>query len=149
MRKFTAIALTGLLFTLSSPWAAAIGDVTRDVTRGGINYVSGGVGVDSEEQMLAQQKNFDLKLMFTLVEGNYLADVNVVVADAKGRKVIEDVADGPFFMAKLPDGQYTVTATYEGTSQTRKVNVSAGHLNTVHLRWPKNPETDFVVSGKR
>ena len=142
MRKITAIALMGILYALSSPWAAATGDVTR----GGINYVSGGVGVDSEEQMLAQQKNFDLKLLFTLVEGNYLADVNVVVADAKGNKLIEHVADGPFFMAKLPDGQYTVTATYEGTSQTRRVNVSARHLNTVHLRWPKNPETDFVVS---
>ena len=145
MRKLTAIVFTGLLYAFSTPWAAATGNMTG----GGINYVSGGVGVDSEEQMLAQQKNFNLKLMFTWLEGNYLADVNVAIADAKGNKVIEDVADGPFFMAKLPDGQYTVTATYEGTTQTRKVSVSAGHLNTVHLRWARNPATDFVVSGKR
>lgn len=145
MRKITAIALAGLLCAVSSHWAAATGNITRD----GINYVSGGVGLDAEERLPEQQKNFNLKLMFTLVEGNYLADVNVVVADAKGNKLIKHLADGPFFMAKLPQGQYTVSATYEGNTQTRRVNVSTGHLNTVHLRWPRNPETDYVISDKR
>jgi len=145
MRKIASIALAGLVFAVSSHWAASSGEITR----GGITYVSGGVGVDAEEQLLARQKNFNLKLLFTLVEGNYLADVNVALADAKGNKLLEHLADGPFFMAKLPEGQYTVSATYEGKTQTRRVNVGAGGLHTVHLRWPSNPDTDFVVSKHR
>jgi hypothetical protein len=143
MRKLISAALASLMLVAYGHASAASG------TAQGVQFVSGGVGEDSEAKLKAEQKNFNLKLLLTLNEGNYLADVNVVVTDAKGNKVIEHVAEGPFFLAKLPAGQYTVAATYEGKTQTRRVSVGSG-LQTVHLRWPKNAETDFVVlhSGK-
>lgn len=142
MWKFAPIKLVGLMFVVCSQLAAA----SMLASERGVTYVSGGVGVGEQQELIAQEKNFNLKLVFTLVEGNYLADVNVVLADAKGNKLIEHLADGPFFMAKLPAGQYTVSATYEGKTVTRKVNVSAARLHTEHFRWPRNPEVDFVVS---
>ena len=108
----------------------------------GVAYISGGVGDDSLDRMASMKREYNLKLMFTLNEGNYLADVNVAVADSRGNKVIQDVANGPFFFAKLPPGQYTVTATFEGKSQTRKMNVGKG-MQTAHLKWPSNPTEDF------
>ena len=108
----------------------------------GVAYVSGGVGDDSQDRMAGMGRDYNLKLMFTLNEGNYLADVNVAVADARGNKVIDDVANGPFLFAKLPAGQYTVTATYEGKSQTRKVSVGKG-MQTAHMKWASNNPDDF------
>lgn len=107
----------------------------------GVEYVSGGIGENSQQQLNERAKDFNLKLVFTLNEGNYIADVNVAVKDAKGRTVVEDVAEGPIFLARLPAGQYNVTASYEGKSQTRKLKVGKG-LRTEYLRWPSNPETD-------
>ena len=52
-------------------------------------------------------------------------------------------------LAKLPSGQYTVAATYDGRTLTRRVGVAGKGLSTVHLRWPSNPETDFVVAQDR
>jgi hypothetical protein len=107
----------------------------------GVAYVSGGVGDDSQDRMASVAREYNLKLMFTLNEGNYLSDVNVAVADSRGNKVIDDVSNGPFFFAKLPPGAYTVTATFDGKSQTRKVNVGKG-MQTAHLRWASTAE-DF------
>lgn len=120
----------------------------QEVNRDGVKYVSGGVGADSEARLNARAKEFNLKLLFTLNEGNYVADVGVKVADAKGRTVIEHVADGPLFLARLPQGQYTVTASYEGRALTRKVSVGSG-LRTEQFRWPANPAEDLPVSRWR
>ena len=114
-------------------------------TSDGIVYVSGGVGEDSRDRLNSQAREYNLRLMFTLNEGNFLSDVNVAITDAKGKKVIEDVANGPFFMAKLPAGSYTVTATYQGKTQTRKIQAGKGS-SVAHMRWPSNPQTDNPVA---
>jgi len=37
-----------------------------------------------------------------------------------------------------------VTATYGGDNVTRKVSVGERGTRTAYLRWPSNPETDFI-----
>jgi hypothetical protein len=113
-----------------------------------VRYVTGGIGVDAQERLNQRADEFNLKLVFTLDEGNYIADVGVAVKDAQGRSVIEDVADGPYFMAKLRPGRYTVSATYEGKTVTRKVQVGERGMRTAYLRWPSNPDTDFIPSDR-
>lgn len=113
---------------------------------GTFNYVSGGIGVAEQERLKAHEDVYNLKLVFTLVEGNYVADVRVLLKDAAGNTVIEDIAGGPFFMAKLAPGRYQVTATYEGKTVTRDVTVSDKRLRTEYLRWSSNPATDLAVS---
>lgn len=113
---------------------------------GSFNYVSGGIGVAEQERLKAHEDAYNLKLVFTLVEGNYVADVRVLLKDGAGNTIIEDIAGGPFFMAKLAPGRYQVTATYEGKTVTRDVTVSDKRLRTEYLRWSSNPETDLAVS---
>lgn len=110
---------------------------------GAIPHVSGGIGEGEQQQLLARQREYNLKLVFTLNEGNYIADVNVAVKDKSGKTVLEDIAGGPFFLAKLPAGQYSVAATYDGKTVTRKVSVGGG-LHTEQFRWAANPQVDFV-----
>ncbi|MBI4194317.1 MAG: carboxypeptidase regulatory-like domain-containing protein [Betaproteobacteria bacterium] len=135
------IAPVVLALALGAPQAPAAETV---MTQNNVSFISGGVGLDSEERLKAREKEFSLKLVFTLIEGNYVADVGVKVADAAGRTLVEHVADGPFFLAKLPAGSYSVTATHEGRTHSRKVKV-AERLRTEYFRWPSNPQTDFVL----
>lgn len=102
---------------------------------GEISYVSGGVGKPEREQLRALEKEFNLKLVFAAAEGKYVANVMVVVSDSKGRKLLEHVADGPIFMARLPAGEYSVAAKFAGKSQGRKIKVTADRLRTEVLRW--------------
>lgn len=113
-----------------------------------VPFVSGGVGFDDQQSLAARAREFNLKLLFTLNEGNYVADVGVVIQDAGGRTLLQHEAPGPFLMAKLPGGTYTVTATYEGKTQTRRVSVGNG-MRTEHFRWPSNPQTDFPLPSDR
>lgn len=141
-----AASLVGLL-TAAPTHAQSANDadglkyVNVEKSAEGVEYVSGGIGENAQQQLNERAKDFNLKLVFTLNEGNYIADVNLAVKDAKGRTVVEDVAEGPIFLARLPAGQYSVTANYEGKTQTRKLKVGKG-LRTEYLRWPSNPEAD-------
>lgn len=137
-------AWAAVLFAAIALSAAA--QPERIVERGGVAYVSGGIGEDSQERLRAREAEFNLKLVFTLLEGNYLADVGVVIKDAAGRTVVEHVAEGPIFLARLSAGRYAVSATYEGRTVNRDLQVGVARLRTEYLRWPSNPATDVAVS---
>ena len=109
----------------------------------GVKFIVGQVGETQEEVMKAAQGKFNLKLVFALVEGAYVADVNVAIKDRNGKMVLEQLVPGPFLLVQLPPGTYEVTATYEGKPRTRKVTVG-NRLSTAYLRWPSDPAKDFV-----
>jgi hypothetical protein len=89
----------------------------------GIPYVSGGVGIDEREAFAAIGKDYSLKLMFAIKSREYLSDVKVEISDGIGKKVLEAVADGPWFFTNLPPGKYTVTVTMMGKAQQSGVNI--------------------------
>lgn len=108
-------------------------------------FVSGGIGEGEIAALRAKEYQYNLKLVFTLIEGNYVANVNIVLKNKAGALVVEHLADGPIFMARLPVGTYSATVTYQGKSQTRALTVGE-KLRTEYFRWPHNPETDLPVS---
>ena len=133
---------------------AALGAVTfglvhaapeQVISRSGVTLVSGGIGVDSQQRLMALEPQFNLKLVFTLVEGNYVSDVNVSLRNAAGKVVVEHLADGPLMMAKLPAGSYSVHAVYESKTVVRKINLRDKRLHTEYLRWAGNPGVDFPL----
>jgi hypothetical protein len=135
----------GLLLAVLAGGAQAAG-VATDKGAGEVVYIAGGIGNAEQVQLAAREKEFNLKVVFTLIEGNYLADVNVAVTDAKGRKVIEHLAGGPLFLAALPAGEYQVAATFRGKTVNRKIRVAANRLRTEYFRWPANRDEDLPVS---
>jgi hypothetical protein len=102
---------------------------------GGVAYVSGGVGADSIGQLSALSKDFNLKLVFALTSGDYLSDVGVSITDASGRTLLQTTSDGPWFLIKLPAGNYQIVATFAGTALTRQAAVGATELRLVDMRW--------------
>lgn len=106
----------------------------------GATFVSGGVGEDSLERMKAASASYNLKLLFAQKDGHFIADVAVTVKDAGGGKVLDAVAEGPWFLAKLAPGNYEVTASYEGKSFTRATTIPASGQREIVFRWENPPE---------
>ncbi len=101
-----------------------------------IPMLSGGVGADSAAQIKARESEFNLKLVITLTEGDYVSGAQVRIASG-GKLLVTHVADGPFFLARLPAGGYNVTVDYSGQTQSRKIDVRAGRLTTDHVRFKR------------
>src|SRR5262245_8928105 len=106
------IAAVSAVVACACALAAPLHAQEQAKTSEGVSYISGGVGEDSRDRLNSQAREYNLRVMFTLNEGNFLSGLPVTVTDAKGKRIIEAVADGPFFMAKVPAGTYTVAATH-------------------------------------
>ena len=115
---------------------------------GEVVWVGGGTSGAEIEALAARESEFGLKLVFTLLEGNWLAGVDVTVRDAAGTVVLEQRDTGPVLLARLPRGRYTVTAVSDGRSQARAVSVGP-RLRTEYLRWPSLPDRDFPIPPDR
>lgn len=105
---------------------------------GAVSFVTGGVGQDEAQALRAQSSQWPLAMEFAQREGHhddYLADVDVQVRDTRGQEVLHTRTDGPFLLAKVPAGRYDVTATADGKTQHRTVEVGRHPVHMV-LVWP-------------
>lgn len=98
----------------------------------GIPYVSGGVGTDEREALKALAGQYNLKIEFAATQGNYLGDIRVTL---RGPVSLDAVSEGPWFLAKVPPGSYSVTAASEGASKTMSVTVGPDIQKTLVFRW--------------
>jgi len=111
-------------------------------------YVSGGIGVEEREALQATAEQDNLRLSFALENGNYLGSAEVVIKNANGLLVLEEVSDGPLFFVKLPAGNYTVEATAMGKTLEQVAHVpSKGHAQ-VHFAWKEPDQNDIHASAK-
>lgn len=105
----------------------------------GIAYLSGGIGDDDPVTKMAE--DYNLHMVFaTQGSGEYVADVKVLIADAKGKKILEADSPGPIFYAKLPSGSYRITAEYQGKSLRKSVAVKDRRLRDLYFHWPSADE---------
>lgn len=112
-----------------------------------VKYMSAGIGADSSDRMSELGKEYNLRLLFAAKDGHYLADVAVSIADAANRKLLDAVADGPFFFANLAPGKYTITVTYAGAAQSRATTIAASGRRELVFRWEEPGES--AVDGER
>lgn len=112
---------------------------------GGLPYVSGGVGEDSRQELSAHAREFNLKLIFAAKSGAYLTNVGVAIADAKGNKVLDATSEGPWFLTKLPRGNYRVVASHGSKVLERTIAVDGTALRTVDFRWSDAAAKEIVA----
>ena len=106
--------------------------------QGAVQYVTGGIGAAEYVALRQAQGKFPLALEFlrrAVDHDTYVADLDVVVSDDHGVGVLAVRSDGPYLLAKLPDGDYTVRATYFGHTLERDVRVAAAASARVALVW--------------
>lgn len=124
---------------------AAGSDASR--TASGVEYITGGVGLAARQELAAKSDQYNLHLEFTYAPaGEYLAEVQVEITDARGNPVLSTTTDGPWLLAKLPPGRYTVKSTYGGVTRTQQVNVGGGKRHLV-VRFPASVEGSQFATG--
>ena len=135
-KKLTAYSLAAFLAgSLAAVSGVSASDDAVVQTAGSVTYVSGGVGTESIDRLNALAADFNVKLVFAMTSGEYVSGVRVAIADAKGTTLLEATSDGPWFLAKLPNGNYQVIATLAGKALKRPVSVGPGKIRTVDFRW--------------
>lgn len=105
-----------------------------------ISYVTGGICAEEVSFMKGIAQHFPLEIVFVQREQDkevYLADIGVSLLNAKQEEVLFVVTEGPFLFVNLPDGKYTINATYRNVDQTKQVNVTKKHSRIVFL-WEDN-----------
>jgi hypothetical protein len=127
-RRIQVLATTAVVLLTFNPKARA-----ADVP-----YISGGVGADAREELLAKEKEYNLKIIAAAKSGDYLADVKVVIESARKERVLETTMEGPILLARLAPGTYTIMATSDGQTLTRTVTIPAQGLRQADFRWDRS-----------
>jgi hypothetical protein len=105
-------------------------------SQNGVVFVSGGVAEDQREAMQIMRPDFNLQLTFAARgSGEYYANVKVNVDSESGIKFVRAVSEGPIFLAKFAPGDYQVTATLEGVTQTKKVTIGKTGVKDLYFYW--------------
>jgi hypothetical protein len=142
MKNFTyktgaSAALSVLL--ISGGFAQAATTLPPIQRSGQLEYLSGGVGKDEAKAIESASKQWPLTMEF-VVKGKprdeFAADVKVDVRDAKGHEVLQADSVGPFVLAKLAPGKYTVNAALAGKTLHKSVVVKAGEPAKALFIWP-------------
>ena len=116
-----------------------IGGAIREARADNVSYVSGGVGAESREELLAKESEYNLKIVAAATSGDYLADVQIVIAGARTGPVLDATMEGPILLAKLSPGTYTVKATSDAQTQTKTVTIPAQGQRQLDFRWDRKP----------
>jgi len=100
-----------------------------------VPHISGGVGEDARQELLAKEKEYNLKIIAAEKSGDYLANVKVVIESARKERLLDTTMEGPILLAKLAPGTYTIKATSGGRTLTRTVTIPAQGVRQVDFRW--------------
>ena len=132
-----AVAVSGLTLALNAIGAPA-SHMPATHKQGEVTYISGGVGQAEADAIKHVAKYYPLELEFLLKakpKDEYLSAVNVRIKDAQDKMVLNIKADGPFLLAKMPAGKYTVSAEREGKVEHRNVEIAAKAHRRVVFEW--------------
>lgn len=133
------LALATLLGTaLSLDAGAAVSPLPREKAAGVASFVSGGVSLESSQAFRRAFRDYPLVIQLFERDGArevYTADAQVRIVDAHGQVVLDQRADGPFMLVRLPAGEYRVSAELAGRAlASHAVRVADhGHASSVFV----------------
>lgn len=135
MKKVLAILVISA-FAASGAVAAETSLPVPVKTAGGIKFYNGGVGIGERANM---PQLYSLKIVLATSSGLYLNDAQVTISDKSGNQVLSVRANnGPWLVADVPAGTYTVKAVLEGKTREATVIVAQGRKQTATIMWPQS-----------
>jgi hypothetical protein len=136
MKTKLVLLFVGYLMLVLNPLASSAG-TSRFITEGksnGVIYASGGVGLDEQMEMNSMAKNYNVKMVFAEAPRDYVTGVTVKIEDHRGKVLLETTSSGPWFFAKLSQGDYRLVASFHHHQEMKNLNVASGH-QTVEFFW--------------
>jgi hypothetical protein len=125
---------------LFSNLSLAQADIPEAKVSQGIEYISGGIGSEESDAMLALGKKWPLVLEFSQDHPQrplWVADVTVKILDQKKKVVFEALSDGPIMLVKMTAGKYDAEYTFEGKILKRSLVVEEGKFQKQSVVWPR------------
>ena len=132
----TTGVLTCYLLELLPVWAAPPGLLPPAQTQGPVTYVRGGIGPEEAQAFAAAMAHYPLALAFAATHrphATFLTTVHVTVSDLQGRSILDTRSQGPFLLATLPAGDYTLNAWYR--DQTLEFISICGRISRRSSTW--------------
>jgi len=136
LKLVPALVMLGATLGLAAQ-ARAADSSPQSEQQGSVSFLSGGVGDEDAQRIKAVRSQYPLELLF-VTRGNpnqYLSDVKVQILDKSGKAVLDTVSNGPFLLAKVPPGRYTVVGDNQGSVKKQAVQVG-GKTQRVMFVWP-------------
>lgn len=126
------------MLAMSVAFSATIENLPAEKTQGNIVYVTGGVGNDEATAMKLAKSMYPLSLEFiqhATPRDEFLASVDVSITNHAGEAVLQVVSEGPYLLAKLPPGKYTVNAKLKDIAKTSKVTLIENKPQHLIFEW--------------
>jgi hypothetical protein len=121
---------------LATPLAASAQESIVAETVTATTYLNGGIGQTEADAMQRMAKEFPLRLTFSeRKDGEFIADVPVVILDARGNPVFELPKAGPQLYVMLPNGKYKVSARFNGLTESQDVTLAGKEGKDLNFRW--------------
>jgi|SRR3989304_1846508 len=119
--------------------------IAEGQTAQGFPYLSGGVGSDEREIMEEKGKAYNVRISFAAKGGAFLADVKLVIADARGGEIVSITAPGPLFFIQLPPASYRVSASFRNeTKEIKTLAVAKDRIVRRTLIWDLGEQSPNV-----
>lgn len=104
----------------------------------GISYISGGVGEEESQAILAESKQWPLLLELSQLEngrGVWIFGAKIKVLNTQNQVIFNAQADGPYILINLTAGQYQIEASYQGSIQKKSVLIQGSGPQKMAIFW--------------
>jgi hypothetical protein len=104
----------------------------------GIAYISGGVGLEESEAILAEAKQWSVLLELSQLEGGrgiWIFGAQIKIINTKQKVIFDAQAEGPYILINLEPGEYVLQAAYQGVEQKRVISVKSSQSQKITLFW--------------
>lgn len=120
---------------------SALPEVQR---RNGIDYITGGIGIDESRAIQSEAERWPLLItMAEITRGQsravWVANVDVSISTAQDEPVIDFRSGGPLALVRLEAGKYTIRARFNGVEEKRNFAIMAGMSQKLTLIWKSEP----------
>ena len=109
-----------------------------------VTYRTGGVDRDEAIALKRAADEYPLEVVFVQREGRreqLLPDMPVRITDEHGKVVFDARTMGPYFLARLPKGRYTISTRWDAWAFQRPVTIGSERQRVV-FAWSKPASMD-------
>lgn len=132
-RSYMIALAVAIALSAGTAWADAMPEAHQ---QGDIVYISGGIGSGETEALALVKKDYNLHITSTDSAGSFLGGSRITISNAKREMLIDVVARGPLFYARLPNGRYTIESFNATSSKKQSVHITSDKASRVHFSWP-------------
>lgn len=137
------------LLVLAAAAAAAGLPAHAAPAQGDAPYVSGGIGEQEARQIEAQEGAYNVRMVFSEGPKNdYVANVTLRIADAKGHTVLALDDAGPLTNVRLPPGRYSVSTRYGSQERRHVIDVKPGTPVDLFMHYPRQTPQSVPSPGE-